>query len=138
MGKPQAVRVPSDECVVLVGGTEYHPHEGEWVELVPGLRAADYILSIELSTVRSDLKAAEGDSGREAIERQNALLRRYYESASELLARRVRAWSWTDDYGQPLPQPDGTPAPFLALRPDELGYLIAVARETTQAQRKNA
>lgn len=138
MGKPQPVRVPSDECVVEIGGIEYHPHEGEWVELVPGLRAADHILNIELSTVRSDLKAVEGDSGRDAIVRQNALLRRYYEGAGELLARRVRAWSWTDDGGQPLPQPDGTAGPFLALRPDELGYLIAVAREATPAQRKNA
>ena len=133
MTKPVARRVPSDDCVVTVDDVEYHPHEGEWVEVVPGYSIGDLRLQRELQGLAVKLDAASGEP--DEAQQKIAAVDDSYASAIAVLAKRLRGWSWTDDAGEPLPQPANNPDAFKALRGEEVMYLVmAMQGETPGAQ----
>lgn len=136
MSKPQPRRVPSDDCAVVIDGDTYYPHEGEWVELVGSTTVGDFMALANLERVSVELDAARGEPD-EALQMLRAM-DGYFSQVCDGLARRVTAWTWTDDQSQPLPNPKGNPDAFAALRPDELKYLIGLARGEQAADRKNA
>jgi hypothetical protein len=138
MAKPAPRRIPSDDCAVVVDGTTYYPHEDEWVEFVGTLTVGDLMALAQLERFGVELQAAEGDAD-QGIQTVR-IMDRYFRQVCDGLARRVTAWSWTDDLGRPLPDPAGDPEAFAALRPAELTYLIGLARgegAPDRAARKN-
>lgn len=129
MGKPRPRRVASDRCPVLVDGQLYYPHEGEWVELLAGVTVGQLGLLRQVQELPARLSQADGDADEAA--QVVALMEAALSEASAFLAPRVLAWSWTDDLGRPLPQPDGTPGPLRALRAEELYWLLDGAQGET-------
>lgn len=145
MAKLPARRVPSDDFSVRVGGVDYHTHEGEWVEVIASpLQLRHMRAYSRLGTLGVELEAAQADPAAEAAEQDAAKLKiaQLMDSNFDLmlsaLTARVVAWNWTDDFGRPLPAPDGTAAPFEALSAEELHYLMGVVQNgESQAERKN-
>ncbi len=136
MAKPQPVRVPSDDCVVTVKGTSYHVHEGEWVELLPGLSVGDYESFHAFAGVQVQMAAVKGeaDEGLKTI----GILADTFGKAVPLVKSRLVAWNWTDMRGEPLPQPHAEPSPLWRLDEAEIAYLIQVITGTNEAAEKNA
>jgi hypothetical protein len=135
MAKPKPLRIPSDDCAVTVNGEACQPHEGEWVEIYSGMSVGEWRAFESIRRAGVDLLAAQGEPDEAA--RVTAIVEGQFGTLCEHLARRVTAWTWTDDRGMPLPQPDGTPGPLQALRSQELAWLIAVSQGETPAVRKN-
>lgn len=133
--KPPARTVPSDDCVVTVDGVEYHPHEGEWVKVVPGYSVGDLQLQREMQSLAMKLDAASGEA--DEAQKKIALVDDSYESAIGVLSHRLRAWNWTSDDGEALPQPAGNPAAFQHLRVEEVMYLVAAVQGETPGDQKN-
>lgn len=136
MSKPTAVRMASDDCEVTTNGETYHPHEGEWIEVMPGGTVEDQRLQSELTRAKDDLAACEGDE--DETEKVIAFLDKVNAGLCARAAEYLLAWSWTDDRGRPLPQPDGTPEIFYALRQEEVVYIwLKACKPETQEERKN-
>ena len=89
-------RVSSDDLIITDGdGEEFQPHEGDWVEFRQHLPlAAIKLMWEELST-----------EGLEPKERVRLRLERG-EEVTRALAHQILDWSWTDDFGKPLPRPE--------------------------------
>lgn len=134
MAKPQAIRVPSDDCLVEVAGEQFAVHEGEWVEVLPIMKARDMQALNALGSVGDRMAVAQGDPT-EALQ-ISEILDSAFADVAELLAERVRAWSWTDMDGVPLPQPKGDPEVITQLTTDEMFYLVGLVRGDGLAQRK--
>lgn len=133
-GKPPIRSVPSDDCLVRVDGVQYAVHAGEIVRVlagfsVGGLRALGKMraLGVQVASVQG-----EEESGGKVLDALNAA----FADVCLELARRVKGWTWTDDGGEPLPQPDGTPEPFYALRTEEIYWLVAACQGESSAERK--
>jgi hypothetical protein len=133
MGRPEAERVPSDDCVVVVRGGEYRPHEGEWVERVPGYKVEDMRLGRAMAELGVRLAALDDEAALERL----TLTDDSYQDAIAMLSRRVLAWNWTDDAGDALPAPKGNAAVFERLTPSEVMYLVAVVRGESPGEAKN-
>ena len=131
MAKPPPRRVPSDDFVTTVDGIDYHPHEGEWIEIVGTLSVAEYQATIRMSLIGVELSAT--DDPREHL----SLTERHFEAICAGLAHHIVDWSWTDPFGAPLPSPFNRPDVLQSLSPDELGYLIALVRDSESSARKN-
>jgi hypothetical protein len=142
--------VPTDDFTVTVPGehigdpeVEYHPHAEEWVRMayIPdGTR--DYLhkilddaraLSIEGSEVL-EARKAEAEEGEEAkgftpeeAEKYVSGLGRFKDALRDTLAGVILEWTWTDNEGEPLPQPRHNPAAFRLLDDEELWYLAVAA-----------
>lgn len=134
MAKPQPIRVPADDCLVTVGDEQYAVHEGEWVEVLPVLKARDMQALNALSTVGDRMAVAQGDAN-ESVQVAEILDGAFADVAA-LLADRVRAWNWTDMDGMPLPQPYGRVDVITSLTTDEMFYLVTLVRGDGIAQRK--
>ncbi len=141
---PEAIRIPSDECTVTVGGKEYHVHRGQAVEIV-GTRSVGEMkaswafnrLSVEIDAVKVADDATDKAKD-EANAKTMALLEDHYDGLLEWMAKRIVTWDWTGLNGLPLPIPDGTPGPLLALSPEELFYLMRILRGEGTADEKNS
>lgn len=120
--KKPPTRIPTDDYAVVVGGETYYPHAGEWVEMSTRTTVKETRALRRFMQFSTDMDAMDGDSekGLEFLR----ILDEDFEVLTAGLASRVRAWSWTDDDGTPLPEPDGTSAPFENLSAEELFYLI--------------
>lgn len=136
MSKPGARRYQTDDFAVEVDGVTYHPHEGEWVDIVGKPTVGEMRAYMALAKVGTALNAAKGEPD-EAMQRVR-ILDDYFEMVCQGLARRIVDWSWTDAKGTPLPAPDGNAAAFAALDDDELRYLVDLSKGETAAQRGNA
>ena len=139
--KPPPRRVPSDDFVLTVAGTEYHPHAGEWVEFRPQvpvglLRAANRIRGI--NTALDELKDDTGAIVGANMARARAVWDGHYADLCDFLAQCVTAWDWTDDSGCPFSPPDGTDGPLNVLSDDELYYLMRAAQGQNPAALGNA
>lgn len=133
MSKPQPQRIPSDDCVVTINGTEYHPHEGEWVEVLAGMTVREYQALSRLVDYGMQLLAAQGEP-----DEQQQVMRLTDQQMDELcvaLADRVLDWNWTDLRGRPLPKPDGTPEPLRRLQAQELRWLSTATQGERPADR---
>lgn len=136
MAKPTPKRIPSDGCAVVIDGEVCYPHEGEWVDLICSETVGELRARVALGRLTVELEEIEGDE-QEGYKR-NQIYDRYYTVLREHLARRIAAWSWTDDFGELLPQPRGEPDALLRLRSGELWWLMnATAPRETEAERKN-
>lgn len=136
MSKPGARRYHTDDFAVVVDGVTYHPHEGEWVDIVGKPTVGEFRAYAGLARVGVEIQAVAGEPD-EAM-RTTGLMDKHFGAICESLARRVVDWSWTDDMGNPLPAPAGNPAAFETLTDDELAYLMKVSQGETDAQRGNA
>jgi hypothetical protein len=117
MAKMKPIELTTDDFVL----NGYRLHEGETVTLFPATTAGDNRLTRDLIVAETKLKAIQGDP--DEREQTIAWVDEVNTAICAKLAQRVVAWTWTDDAEQPLPQPDGTPEPFLALRQEEVMYL---------------
>ena len=123
-------RVASDDCLIYIHqkiedgqiidkGQGVQIHKGEWVDLIPTQNIAE----LEALT---DIKHLQAEGG--------GALRRLCDE----LSKRTTAWNWTDNAGEPLPQPYKNPDALRALDNDELLWILSATNgaETTE-QRKN-
>src|SRR5690348_17178204 len=118
--KIPAIRVPSDDCAVPVGDKTFFPHRGEWVEIIPGQSTGERLAKAQVILKGGDLLAAglTDEGARAGFEDLDRAMREICVG----LAGRLRAWTWTDNHGKPLPAPSD-PAVLRALSAHELGYL---------------
>lgn len=152
MSKPPPRRIPSDDYKVTQDGIEYHAHEGEWVEFSgrPGLVsleriwAFESVLADEHEPEKPDAKASNKTklayvaALNKYREERNAQIDSIFRDICVVLARHIVAWSWTDDRGEQMSQPDGNPDTIRDLRADEILFLRdLLARNETKAERKN-
>lgn len=136
MAKPQPRRIASDDCAVtLPGGEVFYPHEGEWVEVVLGMTVGEIQQLGPIRAIGVQMAEVQGEPDQNA--RMLELLGPHYEMLTSLLANRILAWNWTDDFGRPLPALDGTPEPLKRLRGEELYWLLMAGQGETSAERKN-
>lgn len=154
MSKPPIETIGSDDCVVFGDdGTAYHPHEGEFVQVVSGMTVEQYEQITTMGDLGTRLSAVKGDPDEE--EQVKAIIRERFDSLIEALSGKVIAWNWTDDAGRPivpfnatLPDDhprfpgrpyavlDGTAAPFRRLRSRELYWLLSAAEGETPGEEK--
>lgn len=135
MAKPQPITVPSDDCLVAIGGEKYAVHEGETVTLIPGMTVGAINAANALMQIGPKLAAAEGEP--DQVQQQTALADDAMQALCVALAPRLVAWTWTDVAGRPLPPLDGTTAPLMALEAEELLWLLGAAKGETAGARKN-
>ncbi len=104
-GRLLTIRIPSDE--VETQG------EGSWVEFRRRLKAKHLRVIAQMATLQD--VSFQDDPGRvlDVIDRMG-----------QMLAPFVVAWNWTDEEGEPLPQPMGNAEVFGELDFGELMWLI--------------
>lgn len=135
MSKAPTVRIPSDGCVIVAPGIEpYYPHVGEWVDVVLVGSVGELQAIARLRELAPALAAAQGEP--DEMARTLALLDPHFEEVLGYLAGRVMAWSWTDNFSRPLPQPDGTPGPLRLLTANELYWLLFASQADDAGTRK--
>ncbi len=134
MAKPRPRRGGSADCVIIVDGEAYHPHEDEWIEVLSGVSVGELQATEHIRRLGVEIQALQGEPDEQ--ERLMALLDPHYEELTTRLAERITAWSWTDDLGRPLGDPTD-PATLKKLRPEELYYLVMATQGQTPGQRKN-
>jgi hypothetical protein len=143
MNKPGARRVAADTCQVVIAGELTTPHLGEWVELVgsPSIRERRFVqqmighaLAVPPAT---EVPEIESDASRRERIAHADEAERLLDGFCDLLARRITAWSLTDDAGAPLPQPDGSGEAIHDLHTEEVWWLWNAYRGDIEAERKN-
>lgn len=136
MAKPQLVKVPADDCVVEIGGIEHTPHEGEWVEVIPGQTVG------EISTLRrvhnlnvrlAEVKGEEDEGYRRLVIEDDA-----FQEMLDVVRVRLVNWNWTDDVGTPLLNPRSHPEVLQNLRVEEVVWLFWAVKQETPSAEKNA
>lgn len=100
-------RLYANDLEIVLGEETYRPHFGEWVELAPFATFDEMLLQAEIR---------KGDASDEVI------VDRQYRA----VVRRVKAWDWTDDTGEPMPQPSEDV--IRSLTPPEIGWLMRALR----------
>ena len=136
MAKPLPKTVASDDCAVTIDDVVYYPHEGETVTIRAGMSVGEVASMDKLRGLGTELLAISGEP--DEAPRIIALITPVFEDLCQLLSKRLVSWTWTDDSGEPLPQPDGTAAPLRVLKADELYWLLRAGQNNTPEQRKNA
>jgi len=155
MAKPQPVRVLMDTCAVPDGTTMTEtqtdaqggevavevpgvcfPHEGEWADILPGVRIGEMHKLRLIQELGPAMAAAEGEADEMAQTVQ--LSDDAMQQMVGLLSKRVVAWNITDDLGEPLPQPHKNPAAFDDLRAEELMFLMTAVKGETAVEKKAA
>lgn len=136
MSKPGARRISSDDCVVIVGGEHFNPHEGEWIEVVPVQTVADLRERIALMQMQVEIEALKGEPDAEA--KQMTILDAKFPVICAMLTRVILAWNWTDLQGKPLPNPHNEPDNLeRIISTDEMLWLMAATQPEVPAERKN-
>ncbi|HLF76647.1 MAG TPA: hypothetical protein VJB57_04080 [Dehalococcoidia bacterium] len=137
--KPALVRVLSDDLMVPVGreGELLAIHEGEWVEVYQFESVADTKLANQLRGLSTALDAID-DADPERMLKTNELVAEHEEKLIVLLKPRLVRWCWTDDGGEPLPQPREDPDVLTRLRYEELFWLSLAVSGKTGSVEKNA
>lgn len=135
MAKPQARRVPSDDCICEIDGQEYALHEGEWVEVVPATSVADLKRMSRWAAIQTQIEALKGEPD-ESV-RVAELISSTFEEICDVLRPRILGWNWTDDRGCFLPCPAEDPGVLERLRLEEVQYLAQVVRGESPGEQKN-
>ena len=131
MAKPKPLRIPSDDCIVPINGVDYALHEGEWVEVVPGFTVGDLATIRSIREVGVRIAAAKGEP--DEFEQSLVITDDMMADICRMFSQRILTWNWTDDTGQALPPPHGSPAAFSSLRAEELYYLVGAVQGATPA-----
>jgi hypothetical protein len=130
--KREPITVPTDDYVE----DGHHTHAGESVQLWPVMPVSYMRQVLDLQQRALELQAF-GEAGETEPAVANLVLE-LCDRARLLLADRIASWSWTDYRGHPLPEIDGSPAPFERLNFQELMYLVRLQPEPQAADAKNA
>jgi hypothetical protein len=136
--KIDPVRVASDDCAISVGrvmvdgviteaGTQNFVHKGEWVDIIPVQTMRETMAITRL------MGGGESESTIDAARRLTAP----FEELCEVLAKRVMDWNWTDNWGDPMPNPQDDPGVLRDLSNDELFWLIGAAQNGAGTDRKH-
>ena len=133
MAKPPTRQVPSDDCLIEVDGVEYKIHEGEWVKVINSFVIGSLKIMRRVTELQSQMDSLEDD---ETI-RKVILMDDTMDELVGVLQRRIVEWNWTDDLGNPLPQPLNNPDAFQSLRIEELMYLALVVKAEAPAEQGN-
>lgn len=142
MSKPKPIVVASDDCVVKLGGEDLHPHEGEWVEVLPGLRVGDWALGNVLGKLSVELDGlwpgndADTEAKAQYYVEEGRRLEAHAEIFIDAVMDRLIDWNWTDDLGRPMARPP-TAETLKKLRPAELYWLVAAIKGETSSAEKN-
>lgn len=136
MAKPAVRRVSSDDCAVASNDEVCYPHEGEWIECIPGMEVRVLKVLQRFGALSGEYAALEGDA--DAAVKTLTITDAAINSAIPVLRDRITGWNWTDDRGRPLPLPDDDPEVFGRLRGEEIAYLISAVQGSTGAESKNA
>ena len=132
-------RVASDDCAIYLDrviedgtvvneGTPYYVHKDEWVELFPTQNLKQLIALAKV------VRSSDGDAKDMIVSQADGL-----RELCEALSKRIVSWNWTDNGGDPLPQPYKAPGVLEELDNDELMWLLGAAQgKETSADRKNA
>lgn len=134
MSKAPAKRMPSDDLAIEQDGIEYRPHEGEWVDVLPGYTVGD-LQDVTRWEKLMDDRQAIGDDEPEAMVAWMGRAEAVLGDMSRSIDRRLVGWSWTDGRGRPLPEP--SPEVIAGLTWDELSYLMRIVRGQAETDRKN-
>jgi hypothetical protein len=133
VAKPPIRQVPSDDCLVEVDGTEYKVHEGEWVKVISSFAVGSLHVMRRVTELQSQMDSLEDDEEiRKALLVDDVVI-----ELVDVLKGRIVEWTWTNDLGEPLPQPLNNPDAFQALRIEELMYLALVVRGESPAEQGN-
>lgn len=135
MRKPEAVEIPSDDCVLTIGGVTFAPHEGEAVWVRPGMTVGELRLLREIQGLQVKI-AALADEDEDGV-RRIAAMDDAFGSAVAFLRDRLVRWTWTDDAGAPYAQPRDDPAILERLRIEEIFYLVGAVNGANPGQQKN-
>lgn len=136
MAKPTPKRIKDcADCAVKVDGTVYHPHEGEWIDILTLQNLEELQAFLDLQQMQVTLDAIKGETNEKA--QTVVIVNGHLQKLRECLADRVMAWNWTDLKGKPLPPPDGTPGPLGKLVADEIMWLVLAGQGETPTERKN-
>lgn len=136
MAKPTVRVVPSDDCIVTIGGEDFALHEKEWVRVMPGYPIALFKAVRGIQGLKVKIDALEGDDAAKAVETV-VLMDSSFDDIVALLRDRILGWNWTDDAGVPYPQPKEHPEVFERLQAFEILYLVGVLQGEAPAERKN-
>lgn len=109
LSKVPSLAVPSDSLAIEADGETYYPHAGETVTFRGRQTVGDALLALRLQSVN-------GESDPERIAET-------MQSVVEGLAKRIVAWTWTDDDGTAYPSPP-TADVVASLSFAELGWLV--------------
>ena len=127
--------VPSDDLWISENSERFNPHEGETVTVLRGFSVGGLRALAILQRMPVELAAVKGEEGEgmKSVE----IAERAFETVCEELGHRVIGWTWTDDLGRPLSQPDGTAVPIRVLRAEELMWLVAACQGETPSEKKD-
>ena len=133
MAKPPTRQVPSDDCLVEVDGMEYKVHEREWVKIISSFAVGHLKVMRRVGELQSQMDSLEdGEEIKKVILADDVM-----SELVEVLQGRIVGWNWTDDLGNPLPQPFGNPNAFKSLRLEEMMYLGLIVRGESPAEQGN-
>ena len=123
-----------DACEIPDGrGGVVCPHENEWIESMPGIKQGEMrdIHDLQEFGPKVDaLQAADGEEqSPEDVSQILEMTAKAFSGLVRMLAKRVTAWTLTDDFGEPLPAPHRNEAAFEDLRAVVLVYIMGLARE---------
>ena len=141
--KIAGVLYPSDDCAIMLGrtidagvitapGEANYVHVGETVTMIPAASMREVIAIGQMARGSVELQSDELDASKVADLSGDAS-----DKLCEALAKRITAWTWTDNFHRPLPQPFGNPEVLQDLTSDEIFYLIRVAQGEPESERKN-
>lgn len=118
-------RVPSDDFAVVVGGKEYHPHAGEWVEFKGSPSVEETLALLRFGDIPSTLTAEDTPQ-----------IKAILEDITAYLERSIVNWNWTASASERYPVPPNGALRSLSF--DEIGYLVgkAFAQLAPEQQKK--
>jgi len=118
-GKPpiKAERISLDDFEVEVDGETYHPHLGEWIEIIPIRRLSELKNLMELASYQP----LEGETPSFTDPR----LMKQYDGICNYLCATIYRWNMTDEEGTEYPQPYHQQRAIELLPLEEINYITA-------------
>lgn len=110
----KAEKISLDDFTTEVDGQEYHPHEGEYVEVIP-IR--------QLSSLKNLMRLAQFNA--EEFNLGDPKILDQYDGLTKYLSDVIFDWNLTDDGGDNLPRPFKNPEIIEKLSLEEINYLVA-------------
>lgn len=123
--------VYSDDLVIYEDGEEYYPHRGEWVQVRGGM-------SWRMMKAATRFQRFQGMNTAEVDESELEEIVHAYDQLLQMIVSKLVGWNWTDDQGEPLPEP--SPEILEDLDQREIEWLMDAISgdQETEGERKNA
>jgi hypothetical protein len=113
---------------VVVDGTPYTPHKGETIWLLPVQNMSTYLAYVDMNQTYAE---SRDDPDRDVRQKKSL------HALAAKLSNHVAAWDWTDNGGDPLPQPYHNPDVLIDLDNEELMWIFYAVQSGPPADRKN-